>query len=305
MAEILITPSPTWVTKLRALNPLDIGVMADGVYPGGAYVSGVSGLEGKPITLRAANKGKAVIRGGTSTRKDGLGLYKSPWWDINGIVFEKALRAGLYLGNSDHTNLTDIVCRDNNTQGLLTGGTSFLKAVRCGFFRSRDQHGAYVSGAVEAIDFIDCESAEHGQCNYQFNSQGMPDLLRRWVLLKCSGHDSGKLLKGAAVNVIGGAEGLIEDCVFERNKAGGISFSANGQPNGASTNNDVRGTRVTFLAGEGRTCIQQTGGGVLRLRDVTVQSGKKTVQPIKAVAPSIIEKVNVTVLPVATTVPGA
>jgi hypothetical protein len=305
MAEVKITPSDNLTLKLRSLRPGDTGLLADGVYAGGVYLSRVSGLPGAPITLRAANKGKAIVRGGTLYRKDALALYQSKWWNIEGIVFKEGLRAGLYLGDSDNANVTDCICDHNATQGLLAGSTSFLKVLRCGFFYSGQQHGAYVSGAATDIEFNDCESAFNAQCAYQFNSQAAADLLRKWRLLNCRGNDNGRLLKGAAVNVIGGAEGLIDGCQFERNKAGGISFSANGQPGGSSTNNDIRNTTVKFLAGEGRTCVQQTGGGVLRLADSIVQSGKATVPPVKAVPPSIIEQVNVTVLPVATTVPDA
>lgn len=300
--EKVITPLDNAQALLSTSVPGDDWVMEDGTYPGGIYISSRPGTADAPITLRARNPGKVVIKGSTSQRRDTFSLYRSGRWNVSGITFENAARSGIYLGESSFVTFTNCTSRLNGVVGLLAGSSSNGTVTNCLFLLNTEQHGAYVSGKVGGWVFENCTSAFNGRAGIQFNSQGSGGVVSNITIRNCSLNNNGRLRQAAAINLLGVVNSVFAGNTIHDNWAGGISFTGNGTASGASTGNLVVGNCISFRPGEGRTCVQSTGGGTNTVTGNRLWAGKASVQPITAVLPSIIVQAGNTVLPTATPV---
>lgn len=300
-ADRPVTPADNLGALLNSAVPGDTFILADGQY-GGAYVSTRPGVAGNPVTVKAANPGKAIISGNAVGRQDALSLYKCPYWTMEGLVTEKASRAGLYLGLSSNVTVKNHTSRNNGVQGLLAGGSSFVSVLGGVYAFNYEQHGIYASGKIEGWLIEGATSAFNGRAGIQFNSQGSGGVVSGVTVRNCSLNNNGRLKQAAAINCLGVVNSVFAGNTLHDNWAGGISFSGNGAAGGASTGNVVYGNSVTFRPGEGRVCVQCTGGGTNTVTGNRLWTGKTTVQAITAVLPSIIVEAGNTVLPPATTV---
>ena len=73
---ILVTPASDVQREIIALTPGDTLVFADGIYRGGFTVP-CTGTLADPITIKAANKWKAVIMGNSASEKHGFSVTGS------------------------------------------------------------------------------------------------------------------------------------------------------------------------------------------------------------------------------------
>lgn len=292
-------------TFLRTATAGDTFILQDGDYSGGIWISERNGNALQPITLRAEHAGKARIVGSSATRSDGLTLYKSAWWVLDGVVFTGAKNAGIRVSTSDHTTITNCLTISNGVFGLLTGSSSYGMVSGSNFLFNTEQHGAYVSspGSV-GWTFDHCNFAWNGRAGLQINSQGAPGPpASDCRVTNCSINNNGQLNQAAAINCLGVVNSVFESCTIHDNLAGGISFGPNGRPGGESTGNLVTNCAITFQAGTGRSCIQTTGGTQTAVNN-RLWAGRAPSVPILALSGGTIVQSGNTVLPVAGTTPS-
>src|SRR5262245_20680240 len=100
-----------WRTLQKAsaqLQPGDSVVLADGAYPGGV-THRRSGRPGAPITYRAENPGKAVVRGG----KIGFLIDNADWIVLDGLTVREANFRGVRVLVSHHVTVRNCVFANN------------------------------------------------------------------------------------------------------------------------------------------------------------------------------------------------
>ncbi len=290
-----VTPDMSLEALFRAAKPGDGFLLAPGDYVGGVQFSSRPGTALLPITVKAAGAGVRIL-GSTATRIDGVGYTSSPYWVFDGITFEGAARSGLKPGSSDNLTVKNCTFRNNGVQGMQAGTSSFGTVEDCLFLFSKEQHGAYVSGAVRGWSFNRCTFAFNGRSGIQFNSQGTGGgVSTGHSVTNCSFFSNGMNNEAAAINLIGVTNSVFAGNTLSDNRAGGISFMGNGTATGASTGNTVYNCSVTFRTLEGRTCVQQTGG-TLSVTGCRLWAGKDQVQPITALSGAVITQAGNVVL---------
>lgn len=295
-AAVIPVPAGTPLEPLfRAARPGDMFLLDPGDYAGGVQFSLRPGTALLPIIVKAAGPGVRIL-GSTPARVDGIGFTTSPYWTFDGIAFEGAARSGMKPGSSDYLTIRNCTFRNNGVQGMQAGTSSFGTVEDSLFCFNKEQHGCYVSGAVQGWKFARCTFAFNGRAGLQFNSQGTTGVSTGHTVTNCSFYQNGLDNQAAAINLIGVTNSMFAGCSLSDNKAGGISFIGNGTATGQSTGNSVYNCSVIFRALEGRTCVQQSGGS-LSVTGCRLWAGKSQVEAITALNGGVITQAGNVTLP--------
>jgi hypothetical protein len=299
-----VTPDQSLEALFRSARPGDAFLLAPGDYVGGVQFSSRPGTALLPITVKAAGAGVRIL-GSTATRIDGLGFTSSPHWVFDGIAFEGAARSGLKPGSSDYLTVRNCTFRNNGVQGMQAGTSNFGTVEDCLFMFSKEQHGAYVSGAIRGWKFNRCTFAFNGRAGLQFNSQGTGGgVSTGHSVTNCSFFANGQNNEAAAINLIGVTNSVFAGNTLSDNRAGGISFMGNGTATGQSTGNTVYNCSVTFRTLEGRACVQQTGG-TLSVTGCRLWAGKEQVSAITSAGGAVVTQAgNLVLAPMPVTTGG-
>jgi parallel beta-helix repeat protein len=231
-ATITVSNSPALAGALAAANPGDTIVLAPGEYRLGGNTTNIRrpGSAAQPITVRAAQPGKARIRSET----DELFKIFVPYWAFEGIDFQghdNAEHAFHVVAGADHTTFRANRFRNFNAaiKGNPEGGKSpsFMTLERNAIYNDAPRK---TEEPVTAIDVVGGEG---------------------WVLrenfiadfAKDGGDDTsyGAFLKGASSNGI--FEGNLVICEW-RHTGGGLSFGGGGTEKaymGGATDEHSRG----------------------------------------------------------------
>src|SRR5262245_49406374 len=89
-----VTTAPELQSALDAAGPGDEIVLADGIYSGQFNINKASGMAAAPITVRAANRHRAVLAGDNACNRFHEGLVaQRPYWVIKDLKFMNHGRA--------------------------------------------------------------------------------------------------------------------------------------------------------------------------------------------------------------------
>jgi parallel beta-helix repeat protein len=267
----MFRPWKTLQAGKKSLKPGDALLLADGQYPGGVRQSG-DGLPGKPITFRAINPGRAVIRGDWSAERDAFFIYESDWITVDGLVLQSAQRVGIYVSGSNHVTVQNCTMRNNGVAGMLTGYCDDLLIQNNEAAYNREQHGIYISNGGDRPVLRDNVCHDNGRCGIQLNGDGKmvrPQLGARGdgiianALLDGNIAYNNGLMGGAAINLLSVRYSRISNNLVFNNLAGGISLWNDNRKTAlqwGSKNNLIAYNTIYFRPTEGRWCLSFTNG---------------------------------------------
>lgn len=267
------TMDSPWRTIQRAkrvLKPGDALLLADGEYPGGVIFN-TPGASGSPITFKAINPGRAILRGDQTHQDDVFMVREASWVVIDGLVLQNAARNGIYVAVSDHVTIRNCVSHDNAVTGILTGGCQDLLIENCECYNNSEQHGIYVSCGSDRPIVRYNSLHDNGRCGLQLNGDGRhtdPTDKRRDGIVDSAVIDSNILYGngangGGAINLACVRNSTVINNLIYNNKAGGISLfndETRLHPEWGSKNNVIAANTIYFRPGEGRWCITFTHG---------------------------------------------
>jgi hypothetical protein len=150
-------------------KPGDTILIHEGIYPGGNYISNLSGTSDKFIFIMSADGEEAIFRGGSS----GFQLSDPSFLHISGLIFEGQTGNGVNIddGGTYETPAHHIIIENchwrnmnasgNNDMLKLSGLDSFL-IINCTFINGAD--------GGSGIDMVGCHDGEISQ--NRFDEQG-------------------------------------------------------------------------------------------------------------------------------------
>jgi hypothetical protein len=279
--------SRPWRTLQRAsaaMGPGDTLLIADGEYPAGLKQR-VSGEPGKPITFRAVNPGKAIIKGdeqgpiyNNRGRLAPAGAQPQPLRDalfitmanhvvVDGLFVHNAPRAGIRVDQSNNVTVRRCRFAENGTWGIFTDYSDdlLLEYNECAF--SKTQHGISVSNSGDRpiIRFNTCH--DNGRAGIQLNGdskQRKPQFGKRGDGIIEGATLEGNVIYrngeqgGAAINLACVHDSTISNNLIFDNRAGGIALfndHRRDMVDFGSKRNRILHNTVVFRTGEGRACV--------------------------------------------------
>ncbi len=264
-------PWKTLQPAKKALKPGDTLFLADGQYAGGIKFA-TSGTRERPIVFKAINAGRVIIRGDQTTERDAFIVYQANWIVFEGLVFQGATRAGIWVQSSNNVTVRNSIARNNGTWGIFTSYSDdlLLEGNECAY--NRDQHGIYVSNSGDRPIVRNNVSHDNGTCGIQFNGDGKltnPKLGTRGDGIIDRATVEGNVVYGngarggAAINLLVVCNSVCANNLVFDNLAGGISLYNDNLPTRTqwgSKNNLIAFNTVYFRSGEGRWCVSFTNG---------------------------------------------
>jgi len=190
---------------LAAAKPGTTILVAPGTYAGGISAAGLSGKQGRPIVLAAADPKKPPVVSGGNV---GIHLAGAAWIELRDLVIEKARHNGLNIDDgrtidtpAHHVTVRRVTVRDvgpkGNCDGIKLSGVDDFRIEDCVLLR----WGSGGSG----VDMVGCHSGEIVGCTFT--------------------HDGGET--GSGVQAKGGTRDVaVRHCRFER--AGGRAVNIGG-----------------------------------------------------------------------------
>jgi hypothetical protein len=291
-----------WRTLQRAsmtMEPGDTLLIHDGEYPGGLKQR-TPGAPGRPITYRAVNVGKAIVRGDQagpvySGRRQPAGARRAnpnpavpgrtdePARDslfitfadhvvVEGLVVRGAPRAGIRVDQSN--NVTVRWCRflQNGTWGIFSDFSDdlLLEYNECAY--SEKQHGIYVSNSGDrpVVRYNVCH--DNRLAGLQLNGdakQRKPQLGKRGDGIIEDAVIEGNVIYengaagAAAINLACVHNGRIVNNLIYNNLSGGIALFNDHRRDFAdfgSKRNKILHNTIYFRPGQGRFCISLKHG---------------------------------------------
>jgi len=113
-AESIVTNTAGIAAAIAAARPGDTVILADGRYEDLGINFRGTGVEGRPITLRAQTPGKVTLTGKASVEMRGA------WLVLDGLRFEQTTTTPLMLRNTQHCRVTNCaIIRCNPPSGRL------------------------------------------------------------------------------------------------------------------------------------------------------------------------------------------
>jgi hypothetical protein len=267
--------SSPWLTLFKAaktLKPGDTVLIADGTYQGGVRQSR-PGLPGRPITYKAINAGKVILRGDQTEEREVFTVMETEYIVVDGLTATRGDRVGFWVAASDHVTIRNCRALRNGVTGIFTSFSNDLLIEHNICAYSEEQHGIYVSNSGDrpTVRYNICHN--NARCGIQLNGDGKQ--LRPSLGLGGDGiienaliegnvlYENGQTNAGAALNLACVCNSTITNNLVYNNEAGGISlFNDNRQSavEYGSKNNLILHNTVYFKAGEGRWCLSFTNG---------------------------------------------
>lgn len=274
-----------WRTLQKAAATMVAGdtvLAADGDYPGGITQTR-DGTAGAPITFRAVNPGKAVVRGDQTSNRDAIYLNESHYVVLDGLFVRNAIRAGLRISLTNGVVVRRCTFANNGTWGIFTDydNDSLLEYNEC--YGSGREHGIYVSNGGDRPIVRFNKIHDNYASGIQINAD--PDFVDPSLGARADGITVNAVVEGnvvynngtaggAAINLASVRNSRIVNNLLYNNKAGGIS----GWDNGAgvewgSKNNLILHNTIYFQPGVGRWCISIKNGSTGNVVQNNVLSG--------------------------------
>jgi len=265
-AEIEATPDNI-AQVLEDARAGDTVLMADGVYKGGLGLAR-SGTENRPITIRAAGDA-AVVDGG----RDCLTLDGVSWVTVEGIRFQNAERAGVYVRRrgmpeapgpageehpepAEHITIRNCVCANNRVWGIITSHIEHFTVEGCETFGATVEHGIYVANSGD--DPIIRNNIVHHNVGNGIHINGDPDcggdgIISRALVEGNVIYENGTR-GGSAMSVMHVQDSIFRNNLLYHNYAHGFTlfWYTGDEATQSSKRNVIVNNTVYFRPGEGR-----------------------------------------------------
>jgi|GEM_PF-2352866 len=129
-------------------QPGDTVLVMPGAYEG--FETKRSGKPGRPIIFRA--KRGAVVNASHHNPPDHILVRKTDWIVIEGFTVQDAPRAGISVLESSDVVVSNNVCGPNGVWGIFSGFAPHIQVIGNKAFKSRKEHGIYISNSRVADD---------------------------------------------------------------------------------------------------------------------------------------------------------
>jgi parallel beta-helix repeat protein len=264
-------PVRTLQRAKKLLKAGDTVLIADGEYPGGVNQN-VDGAPGMPITYKAINPGRVILRGDQTTLGDVFTVRDANWVVVDGLTFQDGGRVGIFVANSNNVVVRNCFAFRNGVTGIFSGYSDDLLIENNESAFTVEQHGIYVSNSGDRPVVRYNVSHDNGRCGIQLNGDGKqlkPPLGTRGDgIIESAVVDSNIIYNngeegGAGINLFSVRDSKISNNLIFNNVAGGISlFNDNNKYNlqWGSKNNLIVSNTIYFRRLEGRWCISLTNG---------------------------------------------
>ncbi len=264
-----------WRTLQKAASTMRAGdtlLIADGNYPGDV-VHRRSGAPGAPITYRAENPGRAVVRDGTI----GFLIDNADHVVLDGLRVSGNAARGVRILVSHNVTVRNCVLAGNGIEGLIAGYCDDLVLENNEAFGNGrgypgyppgKGHGLYVSSSGDRPIVRDNVCRDNGGCGIQVNGFGDPSIdgqlrgIRVDHIISEAQLQNNQIFRngrggGAAINMQSVRDSLLINNLLAHNLAGGIACFADyqGESWGCRNNRLVNNT-VYFAPGTGRYGLQ-------------------------------------------------
>lgn len=207
-ASSISAPFRTLQRAVSVLRSGDSIVLGEGVYQGGATISGVDN-----VSIQA--EGQAVMDGSGAGSDDGLRIIGSRGVTVTNTIFRNWRRAGFFASQAHGLTIRDCTSTSNGRQGFLTVNTSDVTIQNCQATNNGAEHGIYLSQSGDRLKVINCVMTGNGRTGLQINAEetnrssdpNFDQISRDCVI-------SGNVManNGSAINLM-----MVQNSVFENN----------------------------------------------------------------------------------------
>lgn len=260
-------------TAVAVARAGDVLELEDGHYMGGFRI------RRERITLRAVSVRRAIIDG--TGFQDAVQVYAANGVRLEGIVFEKAQRAGVWVADSADVTVQKCTARDNGVWGVFTSFSPRVAILETLTTRNRLEHGIYVSNSADGPQIMRNMSWNNGKAGIQINGDGK---MKRPSL----GKDGDGIIEGAVVehNACWGNKGQGGNflCVrgsrfslnrFKDNGTVGMAFSNDNRPDRLDLGSSGNLVNDNVLSGNAGHCVVLKNGSVDNVFNRNTLTGPK------------------------------
>lgn len=278
--------------------PGDTILLSDGIYKGDILFTR-SGAEGAPITIKASGTG-AIVDGGI----DGFHTEGACWLTLEGIRFQKAQRAGVYLRaghrpSASHITVRNCVFADNGAWGCITSHLDHFTIENCEAYGSIKEHGIYHANSGD--DPIIRNNRVHHNAGHGIHVNGDPncggDGVISRALIEGNVIWQNGSIGGGSINFMHVQDSIVRNNLIFNNHNNGLWFWRNVTNNDAvsSKRNQVLNNTIYFRPGEGRFAllIHRTVSDTVVRNNIFVGGARGTIYVEPWALPSVESDHNV------------
>lgn len=239
-----------WATLQHAVDTAEAGdtiTVADGEYRGFRITR--SGLPGKPVTLRAENRQKAVVRGvGEKCARDAVieinafddssdrvGYWVLEGLDVDGAGSRNCIRPSV----TTHTTVKDCRLRDSEWVCIMSGHSDYMVLEGNLAFGSKNSHGIYMANSADNGVLRANRSHSNGKAGIHMNgdlSCGGDGVMTGWLVEENVCWNNGLVAGGGAINCDGVSDSVFRNNLLYGNHRTGMTFYAIDASEGSSRN---------------------------------------------------------------------
>jgi len=252
------TNPDTLSQALENTQPGDTVLLSDGIYRGGIVFTRC-GTERAPITIRASGT-DAIVDGGI----DGFHTEGACWLTLEGIRFQKAQRAGLYLRagklpSASHITVRNCVFADNGAWGCITSHIDHFTIENCEAYGSIKEHGIYHANSGD--DPVIRNNRVHHNAGHGIHVNGDPgcggDGVISRALIEGNVIWENGSIGGGSINFMHVQDSIVRNNLIFNNLNNGIWLWRNfGDDDSVSSKrNRILNNTVYFRPGEGRFAL--------------------------------------------------
>jgi hypothetical protein len=226
-ATVTVGTLPELRAALAEVGPGTTILVAPGTYDGGLDVRGVAGAAGRPIVVRAADRGRRPVFTGGGIHLSGVSHV-----ELRDLVVEKVRSNGINVDDGGKLDapargvvLRDLVVRDAGPRGNIDG----IKLSGLADFRVEGCTVERWGSSGSAVDMVGCVRGKVLGCTFR------------------DGGDSGVQMKGGSESIV------VRSCRFER--AGERVLNVGGSTGMAFFRPEPRGYEAKDITVEGCTIV--------------------------------------------------
>ena len=274
-----------WGTLQKAADSMvagDTALIADGEYDGG-IVQEHPGTADAPITFRAMNPGKAIVRGDRTQNRDAFFISEADYVVLEGLTVQQATRAGIRVSLSNHVTIRGCQVLNNTRWGIFTDYSDdlLLEGNECAF--TVQNYGIYLSNSGDRPILRLNSVHDNRSSGIEINPD--PESLNPDLGTRGDGITTGAVVDRNIIynNGAAGAAGInlssvrasrfTNNLIFN-NLAGGIAGFDNGDGlEWGCKDNLILNNTIYFRPGEGRWCVSFKNGSTGNLIQNNILSG--------------------------------
>ncbi len=164
-------PWQTFKKAVKTLRPGDTVLIEDGTYPGGIRQNR-PGLPGRPITYRAINPGKVILRGDVTKVREVFTVMEAPFVVVDGLTAVKGDRLGIWVTLSDNVIVRNCRALNSGVTGIMVSSSDDVLLEGNTSAYADEQHGIYVTNGNDRPVLRNNVCHNNGRCGIQLNGDG-------------------------------------------------------------------------------------------------------------------------------------